>query len=122
MIKSFLMAKAPDKAVFVSDASPVAGLPPGNYEAFGTAVRVRENGRVENADGTYLAGSSACLLDCANFALRSGCADAELLRRLCRDNPIAALGPGIDASLIPSRPGVVLKDGVFTVEKEVPLP
>lgn len=118
VVKSFLMAKAPEKALFVSDASPVAGLPPGEYAAFGGRVRVTGAGRVESADGTHLAGSSACLIDCANFAAASGCADEALLWKLCRDNPLSVLGAEIDLSRIPEQPSVRWEGNRFIVDED----
>jgi N-acetylglucosamine-6-phosphate deacetylase len=116
VLASFLMAKAPDRAIFVSDASPVAGLPPGEYDALGGRVRVTPGGRIEGADGKYLAGSSACLIDCANFAAASGCAGEALLWRLCSDNPLAVLGGRVDTSRIPDTPAVRWRENRFTVE------
>ena len=116
VLKSFLMAKAPDRALFVSDAAPVAGLPPGEYPAFGGRVRVTAAGRVENVDGPYLAGSSACLLECANFALKSGLADRELVLKLCRDNPLAVLG--LSSGDIPEGTALSWNGAAFAIERD----
>ena len=47
-----IKVKGPERVVLVSDAAPLAGLPPGEYAWGPQPVYVREDGRCELADGT----------------------------------------------------------------------
>lgn len=93
-IRSVLAIKGPDNVIVTSDCAPVAGLPPGEYEFFGARIRVDEQGYVRNLDTGTLAGSSATMRDCADYL--AGIVDITEgdLRRMTRDNPLAALGGG----------------------------
>lgn len=53
--------KGAGRLVLVSDASPLAGLPPGGYRLWGRAVELTAAGRVSLAGTPYLAGSGAFL-------------------------------------------------------------
>ena len=65
-LKTVYAMKGADKIIITSDAAPVAGCPPGEYEIFGTRVRLTENGRVENLNAPTLAGSAATLAQCVD--------------------------------------------------------
>ena len=106
MLNAFLLAKAPGKAILTSDSAPVAGLPPGEYDAFGSRIRLTETGRIESLEGPWLAGSASCLLDCVNFLASMGHAEEDLLLRLARDNPLESLGLGPAMPDIPAEPPV----------------
>ena len=63
-IRVALRAKGVGRFVVTSDASPLAGLPPGRYPALGGESVVEAGGRIHTADGATLAGSSATMADC----------------------------------------------------------
>ncbi len=50
----------------VSDAAPVAGLPPGEYDVLGNAAVLELSGRLYNPEKGCLVGSSATMLQCMN--------------------------------------------------------
>ncbi|GBD36633.1 N-acetylglucosamine-6-phosphate deacetylase [bacterium HR36] len=64
VIKCFLRCKTPSRCVLISDASPLAGLPPGRYPLWGKEIEVHPNGRTSVTDErgqTVLAGASRFL-------------------------------------------------------------
>jgi N-acetylglucosamine-6-phosphate deacetylase len=64
VIKCFLRCKTPRRCILISDASPLAGLPPGRYPLWGKVIELLPNGRTEVRDErgqTVLAGASAFL-------------------------------------------------------------
>lgn len=77
--------------IVVSDASPIAGLPPGDYESFGTPVRLEPGGRLVCRDRDALAGSSVPLLHCLNWLAAQGWSESDLWT-VGRDNALAVLG------------------------------
>ena len=90
------------QTIITSDCAPVAGLPSGHYEAFGTTVHV-DGPCVRTADRAYLAGSGALMIDCMNHLASLGLkvhAPNERLRRLeladlielSFGNPLRAIG------------------------------
>ncbi len=80
-------AKGPDNIILTSDAAPVAGLEPGEYEIFGTRVRLESEGVVRNLNAPTLAGSAATLCETAkHFAEVTG-ASSKVMQKLCVDNP-----------------------------------
>ena len=92
LLKVFLRAKGVSKCIAVSDASPLAGLPPGAYEWGGVSVVLEEDGRLHQATGPYLAGSSATLLICMNHLASLGVLEPGELCRLGYDNPLELIG------------------------------
>ena len=91
-LRMALAAKGVPGVVIVSDSAPVAGLPPGVYEFFGTKARVCEDGAVRNLNAPTLAGSSAAMLDCMNFLSEKLSLDEKTLWQLGRENPLKAIG------------------------------
>ena len=91
-VKTFLRAKGLGRALLVSDAVHVAGLPPGRYELMGGAVEVGASGRVSLAGTPYLAGSSLRLCDALPNAMAfAGISLAEAVD-LASLNPARLLG------------------------------
>jgi N-acetylglucosamine-6-phosphate deacetylase len=56
-LRVLAMAKGPTRTILVSDASPLAGLPPGHYGEW----EIEPNGRIVVAGTPYLAGSNSDL-------------------------------------------------------------
>lgn len=77
--------------VITSDSAPIAGLPPGEYDAFGMPVVLEKSGRLRCRERDCLAGSSACLLDCMNWLARQGW-DEDDLWAAGLYNPLNVLG------------------------------
>ena len=91
MIKVIIRAKTPQRCILTSDASPLAGMPPGSYEALGQKAVLEPSGRLYNPDTGYLVGSSATLLDCVNYlASLNIVTDAEIAEMAFR-NPLRLL-------------------------------
>ena len=67
LIKTIIRAKGPGNIVVVSDASPVAGMPPGNYHLFGIDTVLEESGLLHNPKTGYLAGSSYTMKQCMEY-------------------------------------------------------
>lgn len=67
IIKTVLRTKGTENVIVVSDASPIAGLPPGKYSTLGHEVILETSGRLYNPETGYLVGSSSTMLDCMNY-------------------------------------------------------
>ena len=112
LIAVALAAKGPGRAIVTSDASPAAGLPPGEYTFFGTHALLEPSGRLRNLDSDTLAGSSATLFDCMNHLAGLGLLDEAALWQVGRDNPLKVLG----LSYADLPPGVVsFTGGAFKI-------
>ncbi|MDA0991276.1 MAG: amidohydrolase family protein [Verrucomicrobia bacterium] len=96
-IRTVLKTKGVSNTIVVSDVSPVAGQPPGDYVFAGNPVVIEPSGRIAVKDRDSLAGSSATMLDCMNIMAGLGCLSEADLWSLGRDNPLQLLG-------IPDRP------------------
>ena len=66
ILKTIIRAKGVDKICITSDASPVAGMPPGKYHTLGNNAVLKKSGRLYNPDTGYLVGSSSMMIDCVN--------------------------------------------------------
>lgn len=66
VIRCIINAKGMDGVIVTSDASPLAGMPPGKYETLGNSVILEENGKLHNPEKNCLVGSSSTLNDCIN--------------------------------------------------------
>ncbi len=104
MLTTILRTKGPERCIIISDASPLAGLPPGEYWSMGAQVRLEENGKLHNPATGYMAGSSATILACANHLVSLGLAGLnELVTMFCY-NPLRLLG--ISPKQIPPAKGL----------------
>ena len=91
LIELILSVKGIASSIVTSDASPVAGLPPGVYETLGSRVELTAAGRVVNRETGYLAGSGSFMLDCVNHLAGLGHPEADLVT-LGLTNPARAIG------------------------------
>lgn len=92
VVKSFYRVKGADRLILVSDASPVAGLPAGEYSFMGQAVDVRGDGSVRLTGTPYLAGSALRLCDAiGNLMVFAGASFSEAIS-LATANPARLLG------------------------------
>ena len=69
LLRIMFRCKPPHLVVVTSDVAPVAGLPNGKYECFGTSVNV-EGTNVRSANLPCLAGSGALMLQCINHVCK----------------------------------------------------
>lgn len=90
--KVMIRAKGVDRCVVVSDASPIAGMPPGNYDTLGNKVVLEENGLLHNPEKKCLVGSSAMMIDCMNQLAGLDLLHFEELQRVSIHNPLSLIG------------------------------
>lgn len=62
VVKCIYRVKGAGRLALISDASPIAGLPPGRYPGFYGEVELLPNGRIQMVGSPYLAGSGFNLL------------------------------------------------------------
>lgn len=91
-IKTALRAKGVSRFVVTSDSTMLAGLEPGRYEMFGSAVVLEPGGRLYVEESGYLAGSASTMLQCMNHLASLGLLDERGLWRVGRDNALDLLG------------------------------
>lgn len=92
ILKTIVRAKGPEHCIVVSDASPLAGLPAGEYWSMGARVRLEADGKLHNPATGYMAGSSATILDCANHLASLGLAGLSELGQMFFYNPLRLIG------------------------------
>ena len=115
ILKSIVRAKGVGKLAVVSDASPLAGMPPGHYTTLGNKVILEESGRLHNPDKQCLVGSSATMLQCMNHAAQLGLMSPSELIQVGFSNSLDLLG--ISASNVGGHAGLVIDEasGTFSV-------
>ena len=80
LLRVMVRARRGGTLAVVSDAAPVAGLPPGTYEVLGNTAVLEPSGRLYNPEKDCLVGSSATMLQCMNhLAALDVCSREELL-------------------------------------------
>jgi N-acetylglucosamine-6-phosphate deacetylase len=72
VIRGLIRGKTPQRVILTSDASSLAGLPPGHYREWETDLEVRPEGKIVVAGTPYLAGSWAFTDACIGNAIRHG--------------------------------------------------
>jgi N-acetylglucosamine-6-phosphate deacetylase len=97
-VKVVLKVKGVEGIIVVSDSSPLAGLPPGNYDWMGNPVILERNGYLHEQHGPYLAGSSSTMLQCMNHLARLEMLDFKDLVRIGMHNPLGLIDAGIPES------------------------
>jgi N-acetylglucosamine-6-phosphate deacetylase len=106
VVKTILRAKPVGRTVLVSDASSLAGLPPGRYREWGTELEVTAEGRVVVPGTPYLAGSAVFLDACVahvagGFApLADAIAMASVWPRQLLDLPVPDLSARSPADFV----------------------
>jgi N-acetylglucosamine-6-phosphate deacetylase len=92
ILQTIIRAKGPGRCIVISDASPLAGSPPGEYWSMGAQVRLQEDGKLFNPSTGYMAGSSATILACANHLAGLGLAGLNELSQMFFNNPLRLIG------------------------------
>ncbi len=92
LLKTILRVKGPERCIVVSDASPLAGMPPGRYRSMGANVVVEESGLLHNPATGYMAGSSATMVECVQYLRTLKLLDADELAQVCFVNPLHLIG------------------------------
>ena len=91
-IRVVYAVKGAEKIIITSDAAPVAGLEPGEYEILGTRVRLTAEGCVQNLNAPTLAGSASTLSQCADYCRDVIHPESDALKKMCRGNAAVLLG------------------------------
>ena len=92
LVKIMLRVKGIDHAVIVSDASSLAGMPPGRYHSMGNDVVIEPNGYLHNPAKRCLVGSSATITGCVKVLCTIAELTPEDIVRLTFDNPLRLIG------------------------------
>ncbi len=92
LLKTIIRAKGPERCIVISDASALAGLPPGQYESMGDHVVLEENGLLHNPATGYMAGSSATMLACVSHLASLDLVTPRELIAMAFDNPLKLIG------------------------------
>jgi N-acetylglucosamine-6-phosphate deacetylase len=101
VIKTVARAKGADKYIVVSDASPVAGLPPGHYHFLDNDAILEPSGLFHNPEKQCLVGSSATMQQCMAHLARLGELSSAELHRVGVTNPLALIGIDHNVDEIP---------------------
>jgi len=112
-VRIVVRAKTVSRLVVVSDAAPIAGLPPGTYTTLGQKVTLDESGRIWNPHGKHLVGSGACMLDCMNrLASITPLSESELWQAGYH-NPLALIGRQLDETRFANLPEIRYRESAF---------
>ena len=88
LIKIIIKAKGIEKIAIISDASPVAGMPPGKYQISGNDAVLEENGLFHNPTKNCMVGSSATMVECIKYMDSLGILTKEQLQKVVYHNPL----------------------------------
>ncbi len=111
-------AKGQDRLIVVSDASPVAGLPAGEYQVLGNRAILEPSGRLHNPDKQCLVGSSATMLDCMNVFASVTDFDLEELLAVGFYNSLALIGLAPDVVRGEEGAGLAFVNRRFTLRSD----
>lgn len=92
VIKTAARAKGADRFIVVSDASPVAGLPPGRYCFLDNDAILEPSGRFHNPEKQCLVGSSATMEQCMAHLVSMELFNEVELQRVGWGNPLRLIG------------------------------
>jgi N-acetylglucosamine-6-phosphate deacetylase len=112
VLRTAVRAKGVDRLIVVSDASPVAGLPPGAYDVLGNHAILEPSGRLFNPEKQCLVGSASTMLDCMNVIAGLGLLGLDDMLRVGFLNPLRLIG--VDPSAVRSDASVAYEQGRFT--------
>lgn len=92
VVKIMIRAKGVKKIVVVSDASPLAGMPPGKYRTLGNLAILEKSGLLHNPEKQCLVGSSATMIQCMNFLASLDILSLDELITVGFTNPLRLIG------------------------------
>ncbi len=87
VIKCIIRVKGVDKVIVTSDASSVAGLPPGRYTALGNDAILDSSGKLYNPVKQCLVGSASFMPECIAYLKSLDLLTAAELEKVCWLNP-----------------------------------
>jgi N-acetylglucosamine-6-phosphate deacetylase len=107
VVKCIVRAKGIGRTLLTSDASSLAGMPPGKYREWDTDLEVLSGGKIVVAGTPYLAGSGhftdLCVANVIRFAgvsLKDAVEMASVRPRQLLGLPVPAIEPGQPADLV----------------------
>jgi N-acetylglucosamine-6-phosphate deacetylase len=106
-----LRVKTPARTVLISDASSLAGLPPGRYPIWGGEFEVRPEGKVVVPGTGFLAGAAVFLDACVGHVLRLGLASVADAIDMAAVRPRELLGLPVPRLEVGGAADLVLLDG-----------
>lgn len=92
LIKTIVRVKGPERCIVISDASALAGMPPGEYNSMGVPVVLEDDGLLHDPTTGYMAGSSATMFTCANHLASLDLVTGRELVAMVFDNPLNLIG------------------------------
>jgi N-acetylglucosamine-6-phosphate deacetylase len=92
VLTAIIRTKSPQRLILVSDASSLAGRPPGRYRAWDQEVELTADGRVMLAGAPYLAGSGSFLDQCVAHLIDVIGVDAASALTMATTRPRQLLG------------------------------
>ncbi len=90
-IKMVIRTCGTHHTIITSDSAPLGSMPPGEYTSLGGKVVLESDGKLHIPSLGCLAGSSACLSECADFLLENRIASPSELDEMCFETPKALL-------------------------------
>jgi N-acetylglucosamine-6-phosphate deacetylase len=117
VLKAMIRAKGPERITVVSDASPIAGMPPGEYDVLGNHAILEPSGRLFNPEKQCLVGSAATMFDCMRYLASLDLLTPDELVLVGYRGPLSLIG--LDPSDIrpPRDSAVCYHDGTFLLSK-----
>ncbi len=115
VIKCFVRTKGASRFIVVSDAAPLAGMPPGRYRTLGNDVILEENGRIFNPHTGFLVASSYTMIQCMNYLASLGLLTPDELVAVGYYNPLKLIGIEADEVAVDSGLEFDEERQVFTV-------
>jgi len=114
-IKVALRAKTVERFAVVSDSSPIAGLPAGEYELFGQKSIIHKNGKITTVDENVLAGSNCNVLECMNYLRSLGLLSEDELWKVGFDNPLKVINKRLNEKNYTGLPEIKFKGNRFYI-------
>jgi N-acetylglucosamine-6-phosphate deacetylase len=91
VIKTIIKAKGPEKIIITSDASPIAGMPPGKYHMSGNDAILEENGLFHNPEKQCLVGASVIMKPCVQHLRSLKLLSENEIKMVSRENAVKLL-------------------------------
>jgi N-acetylglucosamine-6-phosphate deacetylase len=88
LIKTIIRAKGIDNIAVISDASPIAGMPPGRYQIWGNEAILEKNGYLHDPQKNCMVGSSTTIVECMKYLDSLSILTKEYLQKIAFDNPL----------------------------------
>ena len=113
-IKTMVRAKGVERTIVISDASHLAGMPPGRYSTIDNEVVLEPSGKLHNPAKQCLVGSSATMIQCMNHLASLGLLGLDELSAVGFANPLRLIGIGPDALAARGKLSYTAATGTFS--------